>query len=280
MMKIKLVAFDLDGTLLTNKKELPKKNKEILYKIAKAGALIVPATGRFYSAFPDEIKQMPFLRYAITMNGAKVLDLKENKVVYRSEIPYERAEEVFDYLSKISNYFDCYQDDFGWMERKYYESLDQLIEDIPIRNITKATRNITEDFRALMRERKRSVQKIQMMFTDQELRKYYLEKMPQDFPDLQISSSLYNNIEINSATATKGAALEKLCEYCGIDLSETIAFGDGTNDISLIQKAGIGVAVANADQRVKNEADVITLSNEDCGVSCLLEKYIVNGLIK
>ena len=80
-MDIKLIAFDLDGTFLTHKKEIPKENLEAITKAAEKGAIIVPASGRFYSGMPKELRELPFIRYAITINGAEVWDLKENKLL-------------------------------------------------------------------------------------------------------------------------------------------------------------------------------------------------------
>ena len=273
-MDIKLIAFDLDGTFLTNKKEIPKENLEAIKKAAEKGAIIVPASGRFYSGMPKELRDLPFIRYAITINGAEVWDLKENKVVYECNIPYEKAEEIFDYLEKLPVIFDCYQDDSGWLDQKYYPILEDFIEDEPIRNVTLMTRKKVDNFRALMKERARSVQKIQALFKDMDLRKKYLEILPKEFPDMNVVTSLYNNIEITAPLANKGIALEKLCEYLNLPLENTIAFGDGTNDIEMIETAGIGVSMANGDEKTKAIADIVTLTNEECGFAKTLNEFM------
>ena len=98
------------------------------------------------------------------------------------------------------------------------------------------------------------------------LRERQLREVPKRFPTLIASSSLRNNIEINSAEAGKGNALRRLCEALGIDCAESVAFGDGLNDAELLRAAGRGCAMANAVPPVKEAADVIVESNNDAGV--------------
>ena len=89
-----------------------------------------------------------------------------------------------------------------------------------------------------------------------------------------MTSSVPFNIEINSARATKGRALESLCALLGIDPADTLAFGDGTNDVSLLRAAGCGVAMANASAEVRAAADRVTLSNNESGVAAVIEEFL------
>ena len=94
-----------------------------------------------------------------------------------------------------------------------------------------------------------------------------LRELTERFPALSVTSSIPTNIEINSGEANKGDALLRLCAILGLDPAETLAFGDGTNDSSLLRAAGLGVAMANALPAVKAAADALTASNNDAGVA-------------
>jgi len=127
-----------------------------------------------------------------------------------------------------------------------------------------------------IRERGEGVQKLQMFFKpeDDGKRLSQLEIIPDLFPDLVATTSLSNNIEINSVDASKGRALEALCECLGIDPAESAAIGDGSNDISMLEAAGLGVAMGNAPENVKVAADMVTGSNNDSGVAQFIYKVL------
>ncbi len=86
MHNIKIIALDLDGTLLNSNKELTSASSAALYRAAESGILIVPTTGRFYGGMPEEIRQLPFIKYAVTVNGAQVADVAADEVIYKAEM--------------------------------------------------------------------------------------------------------------------------------------------------------------------------------------------------
>ena len=106
-----------------------------------------------------------------------------------------------------------------------------------------------------------------------EARKKALEEIPSRFPQCAVSSSLPINIEVNAASATKGHALAFLAERLGIKPEETLAFGDGTNDISMLRQAGTGVANGKAAPEAQEAADRVTGTNDEDGIAAILEEY-------
>ena len=123
------------------------------------------------------------------------------------------------------------------------------------------------ELKAFLKERGTGIQKSQLLTPDKELRAFLLEDMKKRFPFASITSATEQNIEINDALANKGHAIEQLAEYLGIDMSETAAFGDGLNDVSMIRDCGVGIAMANACCEVLKAADYITASNDEGGVA-------------
>ena len=116
---------------------------------------------------------------------------------------------------------------------------------------------------------------LQMVFQDMQLRARAFRELAKAFPDMLATSSIENNIEINIWEANKGYAFTRLCGLLGIDTAETVAFGDGGNDVTLLEAAGTGVAMANACEEAKAAADAVTLSNSEDGIAEYLEKYVL-----
>ncbi len=272
-MAIKLILLDLDGTLLTSGKTLSQANYDALAKAHEAGVHIVPSTGRFYGGMPSIIRDLPFVRYVVTVNGAQVYDAQENKVLFREEIPLETAFRVFGELDKLPVIYDCYMGDFGYDDAAMYDRIDEFIPEPHANAMVKGTRHPVPDLRAFLLKEGRPCQKLQMFFKDMDRRAVELERLPELFPDLAITSSIPNNIEINSKNANKGRALRFLCEYLGLDVSESMAFGDGSNDLSMIEAAGVGVAMKNADPLLFPAADYVTDTNDNDGVAKAIQKF-------
>ena len=116
-MTCRLIAFDLDGTLLDNHKQIPEENLRALQAAAERGVLLVPATGRILRGIPPRLRELPFLRYYILSNGAAVYDTREERMLYRGDVPLALTLRVMDYLDTQPVLYDCYQNDVGWMSR-------------------------------------------------------------------------------------------------------------------------------------------------------------------
>lgn len=275
-MKPRLILTDLDGTLLDEEKRLSPRNRAALERAHAQGAEVVVATGRFYSGVPQEVLDLPFLRYFILMNGAKVYDRVEDRSLYRAEIPLETAERIFDMIEDVDATLDCFQNDKGLMARRYFDNLDYYIHDLPSRALVRRTRIVVEDFREAVRSEGDSIQKIQFYFPDLELRRVIQDKLGREFPEVVTSISMPENLEVNDLRATKGNALLALCQALSIDPLEAIAFGDGTNDVSMMREAGVGVAMANATPGVLEAADLVAPSNLEDGVGRILEQWFVD----
>ena len=271
--KPKLILTDLDGTLLRDDKTLSPANRAALERAAGQGAQVVLATGRSYQSLSQELRDLPFLRYFILVNGAKVYDLQTDTVLYRAEVPMEVAQGLFQLFEPLDACIDCYQNDVGLMDRKYYDHLERYIDDSNTLKMTQECRTPLDNFRETVRTGGESVQKLQAFFHTPEARTEALRQLEEAYPQLILSSSLPGNLEINAPGATKGDALLALCRALGIDPACAVAFGDGTNDQAMLRSAGIGVAMANAEPEVLAAADLIAPSNQEDGVAHVLSRW-------
>ena len=268
---VKLIALDLDGTLLTSDKRLSPENEAALRRAAEAGVEIVPATGRFYGAIPDCVRKLPYLRYAITINGAQVWDIRGERALYAAEIPWPRAVELMEYLDRLPVIYDCYMDNWGWMSQSHQARAADFAPHRHSLEMLQKLRTPVPELKAFLAERRHDVQKVMMFFQDPELRLRSLEDLARRFPDLTVTSSIPRNLELNSRLAQKGLALEALARRLGLPMAETMAFGDDLNDLSMLRAAGLGVAMGNASAEVKAAADYVTASCDENGVALALE---------
>ena len=141
------------------------------------------------------------------------------------------------------------------------------------REYIRRLRSPVENFRQTIKARNRGVQKIQMFFLDLQLRLQMLEELPKWFPDINVTASLSNNIELNSRDAHKGKALLELCRCLQIDPSQTMVFGDGLNDLTMLQTAALSVAMGNAVPQAKAVADYVTDTNDNDGVAKAIRRF-------
>lgn len=270
---IQILAFDLDGTFLNDKKQIPPENIEALRYAAARGVQIVPATGRIYQGIPEALRTLPFMRWFITANGSYIYDAVEGRAAARAEIPVERALDFFTYADTLDTPYDCYQDNWGYMSEDMLRIVPGIITDPGVKRLIETLRTPVPELKAYLREKGTGVQKLQLYFADLSLRARELEELPRRFPDLAFSSSMPFNIEVNAKNATKGCALETLCGLLGVPLGEAMAMGDGTNDLEMIRDAGVGVAMGNAAPAVKAVADYITESCNDSGFANAVNRF-------
>ena len=268
-MNVKLIAFDLDGTLLDDDKHLPPENLAALQAAHAQGIFLVPATGRILKALPEELLAPGLFRYFIFANGALVYDLQEQQALYRARIEPELAVRLCTYMDTLPVLYDCYRGDCGYMTQWMYDRAPEFFETEPhILKLIKSLRRPVPELKQKILEDRLPLEKLQMFFRPEHMdeRARQLELVPQLFPELIASSSLRNNIEINSVRAGKGNALRALCEKLDLDTSESVAFGDGLNDADMLRAAGRGCAMQNAVPAVKEAADVIVETNNEAGV--------------
>lgn len=262
----KLIAFDLDNTLLNTKKEVTPETLRVLKKSAELGIEIVPVTGRIWSAVPDAVKAMEFVRYAVTLNGAEVVDVKNAKTLAEALLPVERAVTLCHVFDDLGVVYDCIAGGTRYMKRECWDRVETVTKaewqvkiiqgsSVPVEDIPEAISGL------------RGVQKMQMYTLDSELRENLLKAFPVVFPKMLFTSSVGNNIEVNAPEANKGEGLRVLAEYLGLPVRSAMAFGDGLNDLSMIQAAGIGVAMGNACKELLEVADHVTADCDHDGVA-------------
>ena len=285
MDDIKIIALDLDGTLLDSEKRLSEVNRAALERAAKKGVLIVPTTGRFFGMMPPAVRDLPFVRYAITINGAQVYDRETDTALVRDEIPLDMALGVMELLDRYDVIYDCYRQNWGWMTAALQDRAADYATNEHYLRMVREFRKPVPELKAHLREtaEQGDVQKI-MLFSRLQVAgsKFQVSSVLGDvkgeieakFPEIKVTSSTWNNIELNIKTAHKGNALKRFAEHLGFGLENCMAFGDGMNDFTMVEAAGLGIAMENAEPEVKRVAKDVVPSNDEDGVAKGIDKWI------
>lgn len=276
MSKIKLVAMDLDNTLLDSNKQISEHTIEVLKEAISQGVYIVPATGRIFKSIPECLRNIEGVRYALCCNGATVYDQYEDQIIYTNHLPKEAAFEAFDILEKYHCTHDIYQNGQGYMENRYLDHLDDYKVSGHLLKLVNDTRLPVDDLRKHMEENPLGIEKISAFFDDMEEREAARKELI-DRNIASVSSALNNNIEINQFGCDKGDGLTHLAAHLGLSMDEVMACGDAGNDTMMIKAAGIGVVMENGREDLKEIADFITKTNDEDGVAYAIEKLVLEG---
>ncbi|MFD3450232.1 Cof-type HAD-IIB family hydrolase [Microbacteriaceae bacterium 4G12] len=281
---MKIIAIDLDGTLLTGNLSIQEKDINALKKVQKQEHIVTIATGRALFDAKHIMHKYNLNCPIIASNGAQIY--VDNKKVYEHFMNSDVIHPIIQWLNKEDLYYQMYLSDkivvsnqgIHQLEKQLYDVINQDsqfnndefwkaveaqifqygLEEVPC--VIAPT-----DYRFV----------IKFMIVSPDISK--LKQAKEYFSQLDrctVSSSGSFNLEIMSTGVDKGVALHKLCEYYRIHTTEAIAIGDNLNDVSMLKVAGIGIAMGNADETLSKVATFKTLSNDNCGVAYALEHYM------
>lgn len=273
MHKIKMIGLDLDGTLLTSDKKLLPFTRQVLTEAIERGIQVLMATGRPYTGIPEELRKLPGIRYALTSNGARILDTQTGKALIEHLLPLESAKKALEILQKYDTLQEVYFEGQGYAEAEKLDRISRYHHNPHMWEYVRSSRKPVDSLPELIAREGRDMDKVQALFADMgELAQAWKEL--ERYEELVLVSSLGYNIEINAAGVDKGIGLMELGELLGFCPEEIMACGDGDNDIQMLERAGIGVAMGNAEEKVKAAADYITETNDEEGAAKAIIRYV------
>lgn len=246
MTNIKLIALDMDGTLLDKTNKISSRNKRAIEQAQEQGVAVVLSTGRFLKTCLPFAKELDLNSYLVTCNGGQIwtmdMELVEEHVMETKSIEkmYEIGKEADAAMWLVS-------------EKDVYH--DELPEDYQTQRWLKFG-CVTDD-----------LAKLDSM-VDQVAK----------IGDLEITNSMPNNMEVNPIGVNKANALKSVCKELGITMDQVLAAGDSLNDIKMIEQAGIGVAMGNAQDAVKRAADYVTDDHNQDGVGKAIEHFVLEEI--
>lgn len=273
--KIRLVAFDLDGTTLHGHAELSARNRQAIEKASEAGVWMVPATGRVKNFIPPCLTELPSIRYAITSNGGAVWDLHEDKLVCANWIPTETALAVQQIFDDYELYVEYYVNGRG-VTRRDNPDKAKTVFGFPEDKFYFITKDYTfvDSLSDYLAETGAQPEKINMMFIPENMREEILARL-QQLDGIELTYSNVDNIEINAKGCNKGTGLRMLCDALGLDPAATMAVGDNGNDLGMLRAAGFAAVVGNGIPAAKAEADTVVAPCLEDGFAEAVERFVL-----
>lgn len=265
-----LIAVDMDGTLLDSRNKISDYTINVLKKLQEKGHYVIPASGRCLTLLPPELKSLEKTMYAITENGAIIWDLKEKEPIVRTVLSGEEVENILSQVLQGSCFVEIFANGAAYTERKELCWLDETIHS---ENFIRYFSNdhIYAEHLERMEEAVENTSKINLYFKEDAAGCAFREAWKKK-KNLTLTSSM-GNVEITSATVSKGTAVRFLMKKLGIPKRRVLVFGDGDNDLEMFEEAGIAVAMTNAAEYIRNKADYIAPDNDHDGVAVFLENY-------
>ncbi len=267
--RISLVALDMDGTTLNSENIITARNRQAITRAKDAGVKVAIATGRMYTASMHLIEATGIDETSVFYNGGVLWNPLTKKIVYEKRLGFDLATEVFEFLLKLGVYTQIYDDKNFFVKDKQdphailYASLAKH-EGVELGNKFEVYRCNANKY-------------LSMFLSRDDLLKAY-DKITSHFGDrVYVATTADTFLEIMHPDVNKGNGLKMLAQSYSIPREETLAIGDGGNDIPMIEWAGIGVAVANAMQDVKDVADIIAPSNDEDAVAKVLDAVLENN---
>ena len=260
---IKLVAVDLDDTLLNNDIKISEENKKAIRECREQGIYFTFATGRMFRAAVDYAKEVNLDLPLITYQGALVKTIDEKEIEHHV-IEKEIAAEVIDFLRDYKMQLNVYMNDFLYVEQMNDFGCNYV-------SLSKVGHKVTKFPQGLVTEPTKI-----LLAGDPAVLDIIQEKSMAIYGDrLTITKSKDHFLEFGNPKSKKSIALKALADSLGIKREEIMAVGDGMNDLDMLEFAGTGVAMENAAPQVKEIADHITDTNDNHGVAKAIRKFVL-----
>ena len=273
--KYKIVASDLDGTLLNKEQIVSEENHCAISEMSRLGVEFVPTTGRSMNEVNPSLINSPHIRYIITSNGAVVYDKNIGKTILTHYIPRDDVSLVLEAIRPYNVFIVAKDGGKSYFDKNKYnpEFLNTCGIDAYFGHIISRHAEAVEDFESFLLS-SCQIEMIVLFFEFDEVTRC-CKQIYEDSGKLCAAHANIGYLEVYSSDAGKGEALIALSDMLGIDIADVIAVGDSKNDSSMIEEAGLGLAVANACDSLKELADQTICDNSEHIAKYVLENFII-----
>lgn len=275
MHDIKLIALDMDGTLLgADHATIPQRNVDALRSAAARGVHIAIASGRSWSLVREHADALGCVDFAITANGAYVLNARSGWEV--ASFPMDRAQcvEIIHILRRWDLAFELYVGPENYMDRDQLEEAGKLFFSPGFMEMFRRNTSPVPDVAQVAAQR--APGKFDIFYVPQDIRAQVADQIAATGP-LAFTGALGTNMELNAPGVHKGRALAALCETLGLSPGQVMAFGDADNDLEMLAYAHWSFAMENATPEAKAAARYVTGPNHAGGVGMAVETYVLGG---
>lgn len=272
-MECKMIGLDLDGTLLKDDKSIDAKTKEYLETLSANGVHIVPITGRPLSGIPDCVRNIKGVDYIISNNGSKTVLNSTNETLFSLAMDNATSKGVIESVKQTGAIFEVFLNHYGYCEKFVFDHYKETYTGTVLGDYIFSSRKQVDNLMTLFDDKNAEADEVFIICKgndDREIIKAQTDKIS----GIQYCMLADRFLEITKKGTDKGTALELLCNHLKIKLDKVIAFGDGENDLQFLNKAGTAVAMGNASDSVKAQANIITDTNNNQGVLKALKDLI------
>lgn len=270
-----IIASDLDGTLLKSNTDISEENLHAIERLAQKGAKIILLTGRTLYEVPKELRTCKGVEYIVFSNGAGIYHREKGIIEYRT-ISNETAFKIYKVLNEYKTFIELYTNgapyvetaDFSQESFEYYKIDSQFIPEMY------KSRRTCDSIKDLIFDLDFKTEMLDVFFRNQDERSECYERLKKEFDEIEITTSMTNNLEIMLKGINKGSALCELCQIAGFDIKDVTVVGDSKNDLTAFNTEAKKYAVANACEEIKALADKIICSNDE-NIMCYIEREAV-----
>lgn len=274
-MSYKMLCTDMDGTLLDDNKNISERNKRAIAEAVKRGIKIVVCTGRLFTSADYYADLIGVKAPVIASNGSYIREKDRNEVIYKCALGYERSKKVLDIVKKYGIYPHFNSSDRVFTEKIIYSSEVYIKNNKTLPKDRQINIEIVEDWDNVLKKYDDEI--LKLIAIDKDAEKIAKAKAElKEMEDIEVVSSYFDNFEVMGKGVSKGRAVEIMSGYYNIPREEIICIGDNENDLTMIEYAGLGVAMGNGEDDVKKAADFITDTNNNDGVAKVIEKFLLN----
>jgi Cof subfamily protein (haloacid dehalogenase superfamily) len=264
----------MDGTLLNSNGTVSEKNMEAIKAAGEKGVKITISTGRLFVSARYYAELLGVKVPIIASNGAYIREKDRNDIIYKSLLGKENAMRILKVFNKfgINPHYHTSETIFTGEITRYSSRYAKFNEGKSKESQIKI--ELVEDWEQVFNQYEDEIVKCICMHDDSE-RIMAAKKELLEYEELEVVSSLKDNFEVMCNGVSKGRAVEVLANMYGFKREEIVCIGDNENDLSMIKYAGLGIAMGNAEDEVKKEADFVTKSNDEDGVAYAIDKFIL-----
>ncbi|MGN0373512.1 MAG: Cof-type HAD-IIB family hydrolase [Enterocloster sp.] len=271
MSKYDLIAFDMDGTLLDSDKKIRQDSIDMINTAVNAGKIVSLSTGRCVPELTAYRQQLSSLQYIICLSGAFVFDTKNNREIFSRRLPADTAGRILDEVKNMDVMIHLMSVDSVVQKDKISRMADyhmgiyqSMFEEITVK---------PEDIYSYYKNNPNPLYKLNLYFRNQQERALIRERLTP--LGISLAYAEETSLECSAPHVSKGEGLKKLCEYLQLPVEKTIAVGDADNDLDILRQAGLAVAMGNANENVREIADVIVNDNDHGGCAQAIREYLL-----
>lgn len=273
-MDIRAIALDLDGTTLNAQSRLSPGNREALVYALSRGIHVIVASGRAFFTLPQEIVDIPGIRYAVCSNGAAVCRVPDGAVLMSRVLPAGSAERILAISRAPLVTYEAFVAGAAYADAAYIRTPEVWGAYGPSVDYLQATRRPVENIEEFIRENRNRLDSVDVICWDPEKTELLRQRFVRELPEVYLTSSSSHRLEFSHPHSGKCAGVSWVLDRLGLSFSQLAAFGDGDNDAALLSAAGCGIAVANATPQCLAAADFVTKHNDADGIAHAMDHIL------